>query len=107
VSYSISGTATFTTDYTALSGSVTFAADEDRVEVPVEAFGDNLADDAETVIVTLTGAGSTYTIDATWTKPPLRLRTKPLTVSVIALNDAPRGRTRSSGSFAAATYRCN
>ena len=53
VSYTVGGTATAGTDYTALSGSVTFAAGASTVDVVVSAGVDNEFDDADAVTVTL------------------------------------------------------
>ena len=89
VTYTVTGTADDGTDYTALSGSVTFDEDQDRVEVWVEAFGDNTADDGETVIATIDDGGTDYTLgddEATVT-----IADEPLTVAVIALSDGAEG----------------
>ncbi|VTT97193.1 na-ca exchanger integrin-beta4 : Uncharacterized protein OS=Fluviicola taffensis (strain DSM 16823 / RW262 / RW262) GN=Fluta_1716 PE=4 SV=1: Calx-beta: Calx-beta: Calx-beta [Gemmataceae bacterium] len=88
--YTVSGTATSETDYTALSGTVTFAAGADRAEVLVEAFGDNTTDDGETVIITL-GTGTGYTVDSLATTATVTIADQALTVSVMQLADATEG----------------
>src|SRR5262249_43497929 len=59
--YSISGTATSGTDYTSLSGTVTFAAGSDTAIVTVVAVNDGSWDPDETVIATVT-SGTGYSI---------------------------------------------
>ena len=54
-SYSIGGTAIADDDYTALSGIVTVAAGETSAVIDVDVVNDNVLEDDETVIVTLTG----------------------------------------------------
>ncbi len=62
VSYTVGGTATSGTDFTALSGSVTFQAGEFLVTVPVDALADSANDPGETVAITLQ-SGTGYTIN--------------------------------------------
>ncbi len=67
VHYTISGTATPGTDYTALTGSVTIPADASSVIVPVQVIDDSSVETPETVILHITGgqsAGYTYTVGA-------------------------------------------
>jgi gliding motility-associated-like protein len=59
ISYTISGTATSGTDYTALTGTVTLAAGQNSVAVPVPVLNDALVESSETVIMTLTGGTAT------------------------------------------------
>ncbi|MEQ1751413.1 MAG: choice-of-anchor tandem repeat GloVer-containing protein, partial [Prosthecobacter sp.] len=60
VNYAISGTATAGTDYTALPGSIAFAAGDTTKTINVLALPDSLMENAETVILTLLpGAGYT------------------------------------------------
>ncbi|MDK2411222.1 Calx-beta domain-containing protein [Aphanizomenon sp. PH219] len=61
VNYTIGGTATNGTDYSSLSGTVTFAAGSATATVVVNPINDNLYETQETVILTLTTA-TTYTI---------------------------------------------
>ncbi len=56
VNYTISGTATTVDDFTALSGTVTFAANVSSVVVPVTVLDDAFFEGNETVIATLTPA---------------------------------------------------
>lgn len=57
VTYSITGTATpgAGNDYTTLTGSVTIPAGQTTADINVAVLNDNLVEDTETVIVTLTG----------------------------------------------------
>lgn len=61
VSDTVGGTATSSTDYTALGGSVTFAAGSDTADVPVAAATDTIYDPDEGVVVTV-ASGLGYTI---------------------------------------------
>ena len=56
VNYTVGGTATPGTDYTALSDSVTIPAGGGELSVPVSIINDTLAESAETVVVTLAPA---------------------------------------------------
>ncbi len=96
VDYTTSGTATSVTDYTVLSGSVTFAAGVDRMEVFVEALGDNTADDGETVIATI-DEDYDYDIDEEGDAATVTIADQPLTISVTRLTDGEEG--VSNGSF--------
>jgi hypothetical protein len=58
VTYTISGTATGGSDYTALAGTAVIPAGSSSVTVPVSVVDDDLVEPAETVIMTLTGASS-------------------------------------------------
>lgn len=62
VTYSISGTADVDDDFVELPGSMTFPAGAETVHIDLEAIGDNLAEDAESVVLELTGSGSTYVL---------------------------------------------
>ncbi|VTU00135.1 outer membrane adhesin-like protein : Putative hemagglutinin/hemolysin-related protein OS=Dickeya dadantii (strain 3937) GN=Dda3937_01477 PE=4 SV=1: Calx-beta [Gemmataceae bacterium] len=61
VSYAVSGSATAGTDYTALTGTVTFAAGAATADVTVAALHDGVIDDDETVSVTVT-SGTGYAV---------------------------------------------
>jgi Calx-beta domain len=63
VNYSISGTATNETDYTKLTGTVTFKAGEDKAIIDVNPIDDNIYEGNETVILTLADGGTTYKLD--------------------------------------------
>jgi Bacterial Ig domain/SdrD B-like domain len=63
VSYSIGGTASPGADYTALSGTVTFAAGAVTADIDVHALHDGVNDPGETVVLTVT-SGSGYTADS-------------------------------------------
>ncbi|GAA4356577.1 hypothetical protein GCM10023151_04630 [Kangiella marina] len=63
VTYTVSGTATATDDYTALSGTVTIPAGDTSATVDVTVADDTIVEGAETVVVTLSTT-SDGTIDA-------------------------------------------
>ncbi|MEI7898281.1 MAG: Calx-beta domain-containing protein, partial [bacterium] len=56
--YSVSGTATAGSDYTALSGTVTIPAGSTSATISVPVINDNIVESTETVIVTLTSISS-------------------------------------------------
>ena len=56
ISYTVSGTATAGSDYTALSGTVVLPANTNAVQIPVAVSDDKTIEPDETVIVTITGA---------------------------------------------------
>ncbi|WP_185096823.1 Calx-beta domain-containing protein [Chitinophaga barathri] len=58
VTYTVAGTAGINTDYTALSGSVIIPAGDNSVTVPVSVLPDQIIENIETVILTLTGGTS-------------------------------------------------
>jgi|GEM_PF-2497044 len=60
VSYTIGGTATAGTDYTAVSGAVSIPAGLASINENITALRDNLVEGDETVILTISGAGTTY-----------------------------------------------
>ena len=65
LSYSVSGTATPGTDYTALTGTITIAAGTNGIAVPVAVIDNSVVEPSETVIFNLSAATSanyTYTI---------------------------------------------
>ncbi|MBD2040242.1 FG-GAP-like repeat-containing protein, partial [Microcoleus sp. FACHB-672] len=83
VAYTVGGTATNGTDYTALPGTVTFAAGETTATINVVVTDDGIIDPDETVTVTLTD-GAAYNLGAA----PNRSAT--LTIADIpATNDSP------------------
>ena len=69
VNYTVGGTATAGTDYTALSGTVTFTGGggNNIVDVAVTPINDTLAEDLETIVVTLTPSAAYQVWDATRT----------------------------------------
>ena len=62
VNYTVGGTATSATDYTALTGSVTVAAGSNTATVTVTPLNDSLIEGSETVSTTLAANGALYTI---------------------------------------------
>ena len=68
VTYSVTGTATAGTDYTAPIGSLTIAAGDSTGTIPIPTLTDGVLDPGETLTVTLDGASTTAgtaTVDAT------------------------------------------
>lgn len=68
IPYTISGTASPTADYTALSGTAVITAGNNSVSIPVSIVNDAQIETTETVILTLqpgTSANYTYTVDGT------------------------------------------
>jgi hypothetical protein len=63
VSYTVSGTATPGSDYTALTGTVTIQAGKTAAIVTVKAKDDAIAEPVETVTATI-AASPTYTVGA-------------------------------------------
>ncbi len=61
VSYTVAGTATAGTDYTALSGTVTIPAGQTSAKIAVNVIDDNAVEGTETVITTLS-SNAAYTI---------------------------------------------
>jgi gliding motility-associated-like protein/uncharacterized repeat protein (TIGR01451 family) len=63
VNYTITGTATAGTDYTALTGSITIPANTTTITIPVGVIDDSLVETGgETVVVTLTSTDTAVTI---------------------------------------------
>ncbi|MBW4662233.1 MAG: VCBS repeat-containing protein [Drouetiella hepatica Uher 2000/2452] len=68
VTYSVGGSATAGSDYTALTGSITVAAGATSAAINVAPLLDNVVDPSETVVVTLTATPtSSYTLGTTRT----------------------------------------
>ncbi len=63
VNYQVAGTATSGTDYTALTGTATFAAGQNTVDITVIPIDDNVVETAETVIFNLQ-SGNNYSLNA-------------------------------------------
>lgn len=59
VNYTIAGTATPGTDYTSLTGTTTILANQNSVLLPLNVINDNIIENSETVVVTITGGNST------------------------------------------------
>ena len=65
INYTVSGTAASGADFTALSGTATFAANSSTADVSISASNDSIAELAETVVVTL-AQGTSYTAGSPW-----------------------------------------
>jgi hypothetical protein len=89
VNYTVGGTATSGTDYTALSGTVTFAAGVSTADVNVTALTDNVVEDDETVIATVT-TGMDYNVGSPFSAT-VTLTDDPPVISVIPLQDGEEG----------------
>ena len=94
LSYTVGGTATPGTDYTALSGTVTVLAGATTATIPVTLIDDTAPESNETVVLALAASGG-YQVTSPGTH-----------VLTIAANDAQPPAT-SSVSFASGTYRVN
>jgi len=58
ISYTVGGTATAGSDYTALSGTIVLPANTNAVQIPVSVSDDKTIEPDETVVVTITGAAT-------------------------------------------------
>jgi hypothetical protein len=67
VNYTVSGTAVSGSDFTALSGSVTFLANSATADVSVSPIDDSAAEFEETVVVTIADGSGVYAIGTPWT----------------------------------------
>ena len=65
VNYTVSGTATASSDYSTLSGSVSVNSGATTVNIPVTITDDSVDDDDETIILTLSAGGNYYTVGST------------------------------------------
>ena len=65
VAYTISGTATSDSDFSALDGSVSVSSGATTVNIPVTITDDSIDDDDETIILTLSAGGNYYTVGST------------------------------------------
>src|SRR6185437_7623032 len=92
VTYTVGGTATSGTDYTALSGTVTFPAGSNTVNENVSALRDNLVEGDETVILTISGDGTTY-LTSDPTTATVTIADDPAIISVSRVNDGKEGST--------------
>ncbi|RFM31935.1 Calx-beta domain-containing protein, partial [Chitinophaga silvisoli] len=89
VPYTVSGTATAGTDYTALTGSVIIPAGSNNASITVNVIDDQLIEGSETVILTLTDVTKTATLTITDNDLP--------TFSIVKTADAAEPTT--NGSF--------
>ena len=65
VRYTVSGSATSDSDFSALDGSVSVTSGTASVNIPVTITDDSVDDDDETIILTLTAGGNFYTVGST------------------------------------------
>ncbi|MGD1942744.1 MAG: Calx-beta domain-containing protein, partial [Leptolyngbyaceae cyanobacterium] len=98
VTYSVGGTATADSDYSALSGTVTIAAGATSAIITVPVLPDNEIEGDETVIVTLTGASGDATLgDASQASILIEDDEVANTVSILASQDG--GEPTNAGEF--------
>ncbi|MCL1470541.1 FG-GAP-like repeat-containing protein [Argonema antarcticum] len=99
VKYTTSGTATNSTDYNNLPGSITFGANQSTFTLPINVINDNLVEGSETATVTIT-PDNAYTVD-TNNKATVFIAdiiTVPQTINSILSSTDPNNPTR-SGKF--------
>ena len=96
VGYSVAGTATAGTDYTALSGAVTISANATSATISVPVIDDSLVEDGETVIITLTGVTS-GTASLSSTAADLTATNTISDDDAAGLNDAPGFTNQNTG----------
>ncbi|RYD21545.1 MAG: hypothetical protein EOP88_11010, partial [Verrucomicrobiaceae bacterium] len=102
VSYTVGGSATSGSDYTALSGSVTITAGQTTADISVAVLNDAVVEGTETVSVTLTGftAGDTeVSLGATVTAALDITDNDAATVVIAKINDGAETNTPTNGLF--------
>ncbi|WP_316829641.1 Calx-beta domain-containing protein [Pedobacter aquatilis] len=102
VSYTVTGTATAGTDYTALTGTATIPAGSTSVVVPVSVIDDNLVEPTETVIITLNSATNSVAITPTTANATATVNIADddiSTVSVVATTNAAEPSTNGLFTF--------
>jgi hypothetical protein len=90
IGYTVTGTATAGSDYTALAGSVTIAAGATSATITVPVLDDNVAEADETVIVTLntiTSGDPQIQIDGTQNQATLQIADNEAVVRIVRAND--------------------
>jgi RHS repeat-associated protein len=96
VNYTITGTATNTTDYQTISGTATFLAGSNTATIGIDPTDDNIFEGNETVILTLAN-GSTYTLDPVKSSDTVTITdndTRPtISVANISQNEGNSGTT--------------
>ena len=105
VNYTIGGTATSGSDFTALSGTVTILAGQTTADIVVPVLNDNTVEATETVTATLTSFGA-HDADITLNGTPANLTASlnitdndTATVSIAKLLDGAETNTPTNGSF--------
>ncbi len=89
VNYTVSGTATAGTDYTALTGTVTIPAGASSATILVDVLDDNIVEAAETVIVALTSTNhAAVTVDRANNAATVTINDDDPTTVSIAASDA-------------------
>ena len=100
VNYNVGGTATSGTDFTALTGSVTFANGQQNRIITVTPINDNNVENSETVIVTLaTGTGYDLGLAATRTATVTIVDTDTYTATVVSTVATANENPVSNGTF--------
>ena len=96
IAYSVAGTATSGTDYTALSGTVTAVAGQTSATINVPVLDDSIVEGSETLAVTLTSVTSgTASLSGT---PSALMATNTITDNDTAGNNAPTFTNQNAGS---------
>ncbi|WP_170114188.1 Calx-beta domain-containing protein, partial [Kangiella spongicola] len=98
VTYAVSGTATATDDYTALTGTVTIPAGDTTATVDVAVVDDNIVENDETVILTLSTT-SDGTIDAGNNQATVTIADDDDLVVSISANDPTAAEPADNGQF--------
>ena len=102
ISYTISGTATATTDYTALTGTVTIPAGSTSQTIDVLVVNDNVLEASETVIVTIsaiTSADADVSIDISNDTATVTIADEDVAILSITANDATASEPGDNGQF--------
>ena len=100
VNYSVGGTATAGSDYTALAGSVTIPAGASSATVAVDVLNDSVVEIAETVVLTLTSTNHAgAAVHATNNSATLTVNDDDATSVSIAATDASGSETGTNGAL--------
>jgi len=104
VAYSVAGTATAGTDYTALTGTVTIAAGSLSATIPVSVLDDQAVEGSESVVVTLTGASGSNTVLGATTSATVNIADDEIdSTVVVAINAGGPTLTQNGITFVADT----
>ena len=100
VNYTIGGTATAGSDYTALTGSVTIPTGASSATITVDVLADNVVETSETVVVALTGTNHAgATVAATGVTATVAIADDDATTVSITASDATAGEPSNNGQF--------
>jgi hypothetical protein len=100
VNYSVSGTATDGTDYTALTGSVTILAGNTSAVIDVNVIDNSVLESSESVSITLTNTNDpAITVDSTNANANLTIADNDTAVVSVAVSDSSAGEPANGGAF--------